>query len=126
MISVESKGSFKFIEAFFKRMRESHNMEGILNRYGKLGVDALSSNTPIDSGRTSEMWGYEIHSSGSSYEIIWTNDNVNDGVNIALIIQYGHGTRNGAYVEGVDYINPAIRGVFDGLAADIWKEVQDA
>lgn len=124
MISIETSGSFKFIEAFFDKIKGDSYIKDILRVYGLRGVDALSANTPVDSGRTSEMWGYEIHSSKNRHEIVWTNDNINDGVSIAVIIQLGHGTRNGAYVQGIDYINPALAGVFNDIATAVWEEVQ--
>ena len=124
MFSIETSGSFKFIEAFFKTINKKAYIMETLRKYGQKGVDALSSNTPVDSGRTSEMWGYEIHESKDRYEIVWTNDNINDGIPIALLIQFGHGTRNGAYVQGIDYINPAIAGIFEGITQDVWEEVQ--
>ena len=96
----------------------------ILDRYGKIGVDILRQNTPVDTGKTAESWGYEIHKQNSSYEIIWTNTNLNDNVSVAILIQYGHATRNGGYVYGTDYINPSMREVFDSLADEIWKEVE--
>ena len=94
----------------------------IFNKYGQKGVQALSSATPVDSGKTASSWNYEIR--GTS--IYWTNDNINKGVNIAVILQYGHGTRNGGYVQGRDYINPAIRPIFDSMVDEIWKEVTSA
>jgi hypothetical protein len=97
-----------------------------LQRYGKIGVDALIEYTPRDSGLTAESWGYEIQKVRGSYSLIWTNDNLNDGVNIALLIQYGHGTEAGAYIQGYNYINPAIRPIFDRIAEEIWKEVTRA
>ncbi len=88
-----------------------------------MGVDALSAATPVDTGLTASSWGYEIHSSGATSSIVWTNSNVNDGIPIAILIQYGHGTRSGAYVQGRDFINPAMRSVFDNIANAVWKEV---
>jgi len=97
-----------------------------LDRYGQAGVDALSSATPLDSGETASSWGYRIKKRKNSVVIEWTNSNVVDGVPIAVILQYGHGTRNGGYVQGRDYINPAIRSIFDQIAADVWKEVSNS
>lgn len=98
-------------------------MNNILDKYGKQGVSALSSATPVDSGLTANSWTYEIENKGDQVTIFWGNTNVNKGVNIAVILQYGHGTRNGGYVAGRDYINPAIRPVFDAIANEAWKEV---
>ena len=97
-----------------------------LDRYGQAGVDALSSATPLDSGETASGWGYRIKKRKDSVVIEWTNSNVVDGVPIAVILQYGHGTRNGGYVQGRDYINPAIRSIFDQIVADVWKEVSNS
>lgn len=116
------KGDLKKTEKFLKRMAEKDVFKG-LEKYAKQGVDALSSATPIDSGLTASSWGYEIHSSSDLYEIVWTNSNINEGVPIAIILQYGHGTGTGGYVQGRDYINPAIRPVFDEIAENVWKEV---
>lgn len=116
------KGDLKKTKKFLDRMSKRDFLKN-LDRLAKEGVDALSSATPIDSGLTASSWGYEIHSSGSDCEIVWTNTNINDGVPIAIILQYGHGTGTGGYVEGRDYINPAIRPVFDRIAEDVWKEV---
>lgn len=95
----------------------------MLQKYGREGVRALSSATPIDSGKTANSWDYEIKQYQGGARISWTNSNVVDGVPIAIILQYGHGTRNGGYVQGRDYINPAIQPIFDKLAKDVWEEV---
>jgi hypothetical protein len=94
-----------------------------LKKYGEDGVKALADATPKDSGKTAASWSYEVEKSKGSYTIAWTNSNINDGVPIAVILQYGHGTRNGGYVQGRDYINPAIRPIFDQIAEDAWREV---
>ena len=95
----------------------------ILNKYGSAGVQALSAATPKSTGVTANAWSYEVKTSSSSAEISFSNSNTNSGVNIAIILQYGHGTRNGGYVSGRDYINPAIKPLFDKMAEDVWKEV---
>ena len=95
----------------------------VLEKYAQQGVAALSAATPIDSGRTAISWEYEIIQNDSSISILWKNINTNKGVNIALILQYGHGTRNGGYVSGRDYINPALQPIFDKMADAAWKEV---
>lgn len=95
----------------------------ILNKYGQKGVDLLRQATPKRTGKTAASWSYEISETKGRYEIVWLNSNINKGVNIALIIQYGHGTRQGAYVKGVDYINPVLQDVFEEMAEDLWKEV---
>ena len=95
----------------------------VLERYGQMGVDALSSATPVDSGVTASSWTFEIEQTSKGATISWLNSNVNQNVVIALILQYGHGTGTGGYVEGRDYINPAMRPVFDKIAEQAWKEV---
>ena len=95
----------------------------VLRKYGQEGVDALSSATPFETGHTASSWGYEIHETKDGAELVWTNSNINQGVNIAVILQYGHGTRNGGYIQGRDYINPALRPIFDRIAEAAWKEV---
>ena len=98
----------------------------ILDKYGRAGVAALSSATPVDSGLTAESWYYKIERSNQSARIIFLNSNVNDGVQIAVILQYGHGTGSGGWVEGRDYINPAIQPIFEKLADEAWREVVNA
>ncbi len=122
MIRFKHKGDFHNIERFFKNVN-SQSQLSILHRYGQAGVDALASATPQDTGTTAAAWNYEIVQNGSGYSIVWTNSNVVDGVNIAVILQYGHGTGTGGYVQGIDYINPALQPVFQQLADDLWKEV---
>lgn len=122
VIRITSKGDFNRTFRFLNKM-EKFNMEKILKKYGQMGVDALASATPIDSGLTASSWGYEIVSSKERASIHWTNTNQNNGVYIAVILQYGHGTGTGGYVQGRDYINPAIRPVFDKIAEEAWMEV---
>jgi hypothetical protein len=123
MISVTHSGSFKNLENFLEK-NEKLDIDRYLDMYGQKGVEALSEATPRDTGKTAASWGYKIIKSKNKTTIIWTNDNVvDDWYNVALMIQYGHGTGSGVYVEGVDYINPAIRSIFDKMAEEIWKEV---
>ena len=122
LISFHQKGNFKKLTRFLERAKESVNL-GILNKYGREGVRALSDATPLDSGKTASSWDYKIENQNGIARIIFTNSNINDGVPIAIILQYGHGTGTGGWVEGRDYINPAVRPVFDKLANDVWKEV---
>lgn len=122
MIGVTQKGSFKNAEAFLKKPH-GRNVRSILEKYGRIGVEALSAATPRDSGRTAASWGYTIEQKDGVSTITWTNSNINKGVNIAVILQYGHGTRNGGYVVGRDYINPALRPIFDSIADVLAKEV---
>ncbi len=122
MIRFKHSGNFKHTEKFF-RDAKNISYRDILDRFGQLGVEALASATIIESGKTAASWGYEIEETPGGVSIYWTNDNVNDGVNIAIILQYGHGTGTGGYVEGIDYINPALRPVFEQIANEAWKEV---
>lgn len=97
-----------------------------LDRYGRQGVDALARMTPRESGRTADAWSYEIERRRGRVAIYWRNNHIEDGVNIAVIIQYGHGTGTGGWVEGIDYINPAMRSIFDNIVEGVWKEVTRA
>ena len=122
MISFRQKGDFSKLTKFLERAKETVYL-GDLNKYGRQGVAALASATPIDSGETASSWYYEIENNKESATITFYNSNVQNGVPIAIILQYGHGTRNGGWVEGRDYINPAIQPVFDRIVNDAWKEV---
>ena len=122
MITIESEGEWKMTRNWFDRMTKL-DLALIMNQFGKEGVSALAAATPSRSGLTSKSWNYEVTRKGNNWKITWTNSNVNKGANIAVLIQYGHGTRNGGYVVGRDYINPAIRPVFDKIAKQAWKEV---
>lgn len=122
MIVVKQKGDFSKTEKFLNSISKKQYYRN-LQKYAEQGVAALASATPKDSGETANSWGYEIRQSKNSVSIYWTNSNVNKGVPIAVIIQYGHGTRNGGYVQGRDYINPAMRPIFDKIAESVWKEV---
>ena len=122
MISFRQKGDFSKLTKFLERAKETVYL-GDLNKYGRQGVAALASATPIDSGETASSWYYEIENNKESATITFYNSNVQNGVPIAIILQYGHGTRNGGWVEGRDYINPAIQPIFDQIADDAWREV---
>ena len=122
IITVTQKGDFKKTDRLFHNIIGRYYMHK-LRVYGERGVKALERATPIDSGETASSWSYEISEGNGGLSIYWKNSNVNDGVNIAIILQYGHGTRNGGYVEGIDYINPAIRPIFAQMAEEAWKEV---
>lgn len=121
-IWLSSKGSFKNSEKWLKKTLGRNYMD-ILHQYGRKGVENLSLATPVDTGLTASSWRYEIEESDGKISINWLNSNVNKGVNIAIILQYGHGTGNGGYVVGRDYINPALRPIFDAMADKAWKEV---
>lgn len=122
MFRFRQKGSFKNVELFLLKMRKNEIYKN-LNTYAQMGVSALASATPVDSGISASSWGYEIDISRGSYTIVWTNSNVNNGFPVAIMLQYGHGTGTGGYVQGRDYINPAIQPIFDKIAENVWKEV---
>lgn len=123
IVSFKQKGDFEKTTKFLHRLTEGINRRK-LESYGRLGVESLRSATPKDTGKTAESWSYEIVEQPGRTSIYWRNNNVVDGwANIAVLIQYGHATRNGGWVQGRDYINPAIQPIFDKMADDIWKEV---
>ena len=122
MISFRQKGDFSKLTRFLEKAKETVKI-GELDRYGREGVAALKSATPVDSGLTANSWYYEIKQENGSVSISFLNSNIVKGVPIAIILQYGHGTRNGGWVEGRDYINPAIQPIFDKIADNAWKEV---
>ena len=122
MISFRQKGDFSKLNRFLERAKEAASLS-ILDKYGREGVAALSSATPIDTGLTASSWYYKITNANGSAMIAFHNSNIQNGVPIAIILQYGHGTRNGGWVEGRDYINPAIQPIFDKIANDAWREV---
>lgn len=123
MISFKQKGDFSNLSRFLEKAKETIKI-GDLDRYGREGVAALSSVTPVDSGLTASSWYYKIERGNGSVSISFHNSNIQNGVPIAIILQYGHGTRNGGWVEGRDYINPAIQPLFDKIADNAWKEVR--
>lgn len=122
MITFSSSGSFKNTDAFLGRMSKG-DIFSQLDSAAKEGVNALSRATPRDSGETAAAWSYTVTKGGGSYKITWTNGHVVNGVPIAIILQYGHGTGTGGYVSGRDYINPAMRPIFDQIAEKAWKAV---
>lgn len=122
MITFRQKGDFSNLTKFLDRSKEVVHI-GDLDRYGREGVAALASVTPIDTGKTANSWYYKIENKKGSVSIGFHNSNIQNGVPIAIILQYGHGTRNGSWVEGRDYINPAIQPLFDRIANDAWREV---
>lgn len=122
MISFRQKGDFSKLNNYLERVKEAGKV-GILDKYGKAGVDALSSATPVKSGKTASSWYYTIKRQNGSVTLEFNNSNFNKGVPIAIILQYGHATGTGGWVQGRDYINPAIRPIFDQIAKDAWKEV---
>lgn len=122
MIKISSKGDFSKTFKFLNKMSK-WDPSKILDKYAKMGVDALAAATPVDSGETANSWSYEIKTTKQGATIYWTNHNTNKGVNIAVILQYGHGTGTGGYVNGIDYINPSLKPIFDKIANDAWMEV---
>lgn len=122
MIVVKQSGGFNNLEKFLAKAKLMP-IDKILDRYAKRGLRALQAATPVDTGKTAASWGYEIEKRQNGYTIAWTNSNIVDGVPIAIVLQYGHATGNGGYVEGVDYINPALKDVFEKMADEAWKEV---
>ena len=121
-VVLTQKGNFSRTNRYFQKLLSRLHMS-ILDKYGRQGVAALSSATPVDYGETASSWYYKIENNGDLYSLTFFNSNVNKGVPIAIILQYGHGTGTGGYVQGRDYINPAIQPVFDKLADEAWKEV---
>jgi hypothetical protein len=122
MITITEKGNFNRTERYLRRLKEAQ-LFATLNKYGTLGQNALSNATPTESGLTAASWSYSIVQRPGYYSIRWHNSHVEDGVPIAVILQYGHGTGTGGYVQGRDYIMPAIRPIFDQIANEAWKEV---
>ena len=122
MITVKQKGNFYNVTRYFNKLKSGINPRD-LDKFGAMGVDALSAATPVDTGETSKSWYYEITQRRERIYITFKNSNVVNGVPIAIILQYGHGTRGGGYVQGRDYINPAIQPIFDKIADSAWKEV---
>jgi hypothetical protein len=118
-------GSTKKTQAFLEAMIRQNIFES-LSAFGQQGVEALASVTPIETGLTASSWGYEIIDNEGGIRINWTNDHIEDGVNIAVILQYGHSTGNGGYIAGIDYINPSMQPVFDQVIMDLWRRVSSA
>lgn len=121
-MSYSSSGSFSNTEAFLKKMKEG-SIFAALERFGQMGVDALARSTPVDEGETARSWYYEIIKDTNSWSIVWGNSHVEDGRPIAVLLQYGHATGDGGYVQGRDYINPALQPIFDQILSEAWKAV---
>lgn len=122
MIKITQKGDWKKTDLFLEKIKSLFKT-GIFDKYGKAGVDALRASTPIDSGETANSWSYSVSIGFSKVTISWENSRINQGVPIAIILQYGHGTGTGGYVQGRDYINPAMKRIFDNMANELWREV---
>lgn len=125
-ITINHRGDFLKTERFLRKTKtklQSRYQNQILDKYGAIGVEALREATPKDTGKTSESWIYDVVGDSESVRLIWSNTNIVNGVPIAIILYYGHGTRNGGYVQGRDYINPALQPIFDKIAEELWKEI---
>ena len=122
MIVFKQKGDFSKVTRYLERAKKGVNVKS-LEKYGEAGVKALASSTPVKTGLTANSWYYEIENKNGVARISFCNSNIQNGVPIAIILQYGHGTRNGGWVQGRDYINPAIQPIFDRIAKDAWEEV---
>ena len=122
-ITVEAKASFANTQRFLQKL-SSQDIFRILDKYGPMGVAALSAATPSDTGETANSWSYEINQKYGSHEIVWKNSHIVNGANVALLIQYGHGTGTGGYVAGRDYINPAMRDIFQQILNDVRRAVK--
>lgn len=125
MVTVKVSGSYRKTRSFLTKAKNL-KLDSILRKYGEQGVKALTNATPKDTGKTANSWVYEIRHESNGPTLIWKNTNIVDGVSIAVILQYGHGTANGGYVQGRDYINPALRPIFDQIAKSAWKEVTES
>lgn len=122
MITFTEKGSFKNTEKYLSKLK-TEQVFAVLSKYGSLGVNALSNATPTDTGLTAESWYFDVEQRKGYYSIRWHNRHIVNGLPIAVLLQYGHGTGTGGYVQGRDYIMPAIRPIFDQIAAEAWREV---
>lgn len=122
-IRVVHKGNFNKTERFFNRMRHREYLN-ILAKYGEEGVRVLSDNTPADTGKTASSWEYGIEQSDGKTTLFWTNSNENEGTSIAILLIYGHAGMNGSYVQGIDFVSPAIQPVFKQIANEAWREIR--
>lgn len=124
-IEIESRGSFQNTDKFLRAMQRKE-IYASLTKYAQEGANALAANTPVDDGETAQSWTYTVTRTGKFYSITWYNHNVVSGVPVVILLQYGHATKNGGFVQGRDFINPVIRPLFDRIADDVWKAVQRA
>ena len=122
VITITHKGNFEKTSRFLNKFQDKRYLR-ILEEYGQKGVEALSAATPVDTGETARSWSYVVRKTRNGYEISWSNDRQNKGISIVILNQYGHATRNGGWVEGRDFINPAMRPIFDRFADEMWKEM---
>lgn len=123
MIRFSSSGNFSRTIRSLTKIGDNRNLFGELEKYAQQGADALASATPIRTGETAQSWAYKINVNRDGATITWYNTHVNQGANVAILLQYGHGTGTGGWVQGYDYINPAIKPIFDRIADDVWKKV---
>lgn len=121
-ISFREKGDFKRLNSFFQKAKDLFNLSD-LDKYGKAGVEALQKATPKDTGETAASWSYEITRSNDVIRLSFYNSNIQNGIPVAILLQYGHANRNGGFVEGIDYINPSLKPIFDEIANSAWKDV---
>lgn len=126
VVTFKSSGNFDSTEKFLKKLAKLSNIKSVMDAGGRAGVRALAAATPADSGLAAESWDYQISASGGGYRITWTNSDVENGFPVAIMLQYGYGTGTGGYVQGRDYINPAMSPIFDKIADDVWKVVTSA
>lgn len=124
MLRFVQHGDFRKTDTFFQKMLRTVKLSR-LDKYGRMGVDALEATTPVDTGETAKSWYYKISRKKDSISLAWYNSNENEGQVVAILLQYGHSTGNGAYVQGIDYINPAVTPIFEKIAEDVWREVND-
>lgn len=122
MIKFKHRGDFSKTIRFMKEASRAVDLS-MLRKYGQMGVDALQAATPVDTGKTADSWYYVITKTSSSATITFNNSNIQNGTPIAIILQYGHGTKNGGYVQGIDYINPALAKTFKEFSDEAWREV---
>ena len=125
MITFNHKGNFNNTDKFLNIVK-TFQYKNILEKYAQEGVNALKTSTPVDSGKTADSWFYDIKEDSKGFSITWSNSNINNGVPIAILIQYGHGTKNGGYIKGLDYINPALRPIFNKIRDDVWRVVTNS
>lgn len=122
LIKVRKRGNFRKTNKFLNALIKEEYLD-CLDKYGKQGVEALKQATPRDTGKTADSWSYEILRKGDSVALTWNNSNISDGCNVAVLLQYGHGTKTGGYVKGINYIDPALKPIFEEIAKYAWKEV---
>lgn len=125
MITIKKTGDYKKANSYMEKLLEIVHL-GILDKYGRKGVDALKKATPKETGKTADSWYYEISHDKNKATITWSNSNTNQGYHIAILIQYGHGTGTGGYIRGIDYVNPAMKDVFEQIANEVVEEIKRA